>query len=124
MTRRNPEQLRKQFDLGDVQVTWLATQSGDGCVEPSKLHLLAHAVVEFLMKNKNGIVLIDGIESIVVYNDFEKAMKMLEHINDFVMDDHGYLIIPMDPTAFEPRQRAIIERNFEVISVPGTGSRE
>jgi archaellum biogenesis ATPase FlaH len=124
MTRRNPEQLRKRFDLGDDQVTWLTTQSGDGCVDPSRQNLLAHAVMEFFQRNKNAIVLIDGIESIVVYNDFNKAVKVLELINDFVMQYRSYLIIPMDPTAFEPRERAIIERNFEIISVPGTGSRE
>jgi hypothetical protein len=124
MTRRHPEQLRQQFDLRDVQVTWITTQSGDRCVDPSRPNLLAHAVMEFFQKNKNAIVLIDGIESIVVYNDFDKAVKMLELINDFVMQYRGYLIIPIDPTAFEPRERAIIERNFEIISVPGTGSQE
>jgi len=122
MTRRNPEQLRQQFDLVDVQVTWLTTQSGDGCVDPSRPNLLAHAVMEFFQKNKNAIVLIDGLESIIVYNDFDKAVKMLELINDFVMQYRGYLIIPIDPTAFEPRERAIIERNFEIISIPGTVS--
>ncbi|MBU0685570.1 MAG: DUF835 domain-containing protein [Candidatus Thermoplasmatota archaeon] len=124
MSRRNPDQLRNQFDLGDVQVTWLTTQSGDGCVDSSRPNLLAHAIMEFFQNNKNAIVLIDGIESIVVYNDFNKAVKMLEQINDFVMQYHGYLIISIDPTAFNPRERAIIERNFETISIPRIGSQE
>jgi len=122
ITRRHPEELRQHFDLKDIQVTWITTLSGDGCVDPSRPNLLAHAVMEFFQKNKNAVVLIDGIESIVVYNDFGKAMKMLEQINDFVMQYHGYLIIPIDPAAFDPRDRAVVERNFEVISIPGTVS--
>ncbi|MBU1914952.1 MAG: DUF835 domain-containing protein, partial [Candidatus Thermoplasmatota archaeon] len=61
VSRRNPDQLRNQFDLGDVQVTWLTTQSGDGCVDSSRPNLLAHAIMEFFQNNKNAIVLIDGI---------------------------------------------------------------
>ncbi len=119
LSRLNPEQLRQKFDLGNAQVTWITTQSGEGCVDPSRPNMLAHAVMEFFQKNKNAMVLIDGIESVIVYNDFEKALRMLEQINDFVMQYHGYLIIPINPTAFEPREKAIIERNFEVIQLPG-----
>jgi hypothetical protein len=122
VSRRNPEQLRQQFDLANIELTWLTTQPGEGWVDPSKPNLLAHAVMEFFRKNKNAIVLIDGIESIVVFNDFDKALRMLEQINDFVMQYHGYLLIPIDPMAFDPRQRAIIERNFETVSLPRTVS--
>jgi hypothetical protein len=74
--------------------------------------------MEFLSKSKNGVVLLDGIESTMIYNDFGRAVKMLEQMNDFVMQYQGYLLVPIAPSAFDPRERAMLERNFETISVP------
>jgi hypothetical protein len=122
VTRRYPDQLRSQFDLGDVQITWLTSQTGDMCIDPTKLSQIAHAVMEFFQKNTNAIVLIDGIETIITYNDFNKTLRMLEQINDFVMQYKGCLLIPIDPKAFDEKERALIERNFVTISVPKPAS--
>jgi archaellum biogenesis ATPase FlaH len=84
-------------------------------MDPTKANLLAQGVMEFLSKSKNGVVLLDGIESIILNNDFNRSMRMLEQLNDFVMQYRGLLLIPIAPTAFDPRERAVISRNFETI---------
>ncbi len=86
-------------------------------IDPTKPCLLTQSIMEFLAGTKNGVVLLDGIESLVVYNDFNRALKVLNQINDFVMQYGGYLIVPINPEAFGERERAMIERNFETISV-------
>jgi hypothetical protein len=54
----------------------------------------------------------------MVYNDFNRAARMLEQINDFVMQCQGYFIVPIDPKAFDSRERAMLMRNFETLAVP------
>lgn len=119
LSRRPPAVLRDEFGLKDVAITWITTQPGQSTVDPSKPNLMAHAIMEFLSASKNGVVLLDGVESTMIYNDFSRTMKMLGQINDFVMQYQGYLIIPIDPKAFDPRERAILERDFESISHSG-----
>jgi hypothetical protein len=115
LSRQHPSQIRTKYVLGDTPITWIASTTGDSVIDPTKANLLAQGVMEFLSKSKNGIVLLDGIESIILNNDFNRSMRMLEQLNDFVMQYRGLLLIPIAPTAFDPRERAVISRNFETI---------
>jgi hypothetical protein len=117
LSRRAPTAIREEFGFKDVRITWIATGAGLEVMDPTKPGLMAHAVMEFLSKTKNGVVLIDGIESVMVYNDFNRAVRMLEQINDFVMQYQGYLIVPIDPKAFDSREKALLMRNFETVAV-------
>lgn len=116
VSRQHPNLLRERFGLENTPIIWLATQAGESIVDPTSLGLLSHAVMDFLSKTKNGVVLIDGIEYLVTNNDFKKVIRMLEQINDFVMQYRGYLIVPIDPRAFDEKELAILQRNFELIS--------
>ncbi|MEM2839353.1 MAG: DUF835 domain-containing protein [Thermoplasmata archaeon] len=116
VSRQHPNLLREKFGLENTPMIWLATQAGENIMDPSSLGLLAHAVMDFLAKTKNGVVLIDGVEYLVTNNDFKKVIRMLEQINDFVMHYQGYLIVPIDPRAFDEKELAILQRNFELIT--------
>ena len=115
LSRQHPSQIRTKYVLGDTPITWIASTTGESVMDPTKANLLAQGVMEFLSKSKNGIVLLDGIESIILNNDFNRSMRMLEQLNDFVMQYRGLLLIPIAPTVFDPRELAVISRNFETI---------
>lgn len=117
LSRRAPAIIREEFGFKNVMITWMASGSGQDVVDPTKPGLMAHAIMEFLSKTKNGVVLLDGIESVMVHNDFNRAVRMLEQINDFVMQHQGYLIVPVDPKAFNSRERAMLMKNFETLAV-------
>ncbi len=117
LSRRAPATIEEEFGFKNVRTTWIATGSGQDVVDPTKPGLMAHAVMEFLSMTKNAVVLLDGIESVMTHNDFNRAVRMLEQINDFVMQYQGYLIVPIDPKAFSSRETAMLMRNFETISV-------
>lgn len=117
LSRRAPAIIREEFGFKNVMITWMASGSGQDVVDPTKPGLMAHAIMEFLSKTKNGVVLLDGIESVMVHNDFNRAVRMLEQINDFVMQYQGYLIVPVDPKAFNSRERAMLMKNFETLAV-------
>ena len=115
LSRQHPSQIRTKYILGDTPITWIASTPGESVIDPTKANLLAHGVMEFLSKSKNGIVLLDGIESIILNNDFNRSIRMLEQLNDFVMQYRGVLLVPIDPAAFDPRELAVISRNFGTI---------
>jgi hypothetical protein len=117
MTRRSPATINGELHLDGARVTWITTQPGENNVDPTKPNLIAHSVMEFLSSAPGGVVLLDGIESVLIYGDFSRALKMLEQINDFVMQYQGYLIVPIDPKVFGERERAMMERNFDAIDV-------
>ena len=117
ISRQHPSLLREKFGLENTPIIWLATQPGENIIDPTSLGMLAHAVMDFMSKTKNGVVLIDGVEYLITNNDFRKVVRMLEQVNDFVMQYKCYLLVPLDPKAFDSKELAIIERNFELIRI-------
>lgn len=122
VSRQHPSTLKEKYDLGGVQILWLATEPGDSTIDPTSLGMLAHAVEEFLSKAKDGVVLLDGVEYLVTNNDFKKVARTIEQINDSVMSYQGYLLITVDPRTFDPKELAILEKNFEVIHPKGAAN--
>jgi hypothetical protein len=118
LSRRAPATIREQFGLKDVTIVWISMLASENSVDPSKPNMMTHTIMEFLSRSKNGVVLFDGVESTMIYNDFGRAIKMLEQINDSVMQYRGYLLVPIIPKAFDLRERALLERSFETIAVP------
>lgn len=124
LSRQHPSQIRAKIPVGEVQITWIASTSGESVIDPTKATLLAHGVMEFLAKSKNGVVLLDGIESIILNNDFNRSMRMLEQLNDFVMQYRGVLLVPIDPNAFDTRELAVLTKNFGTIMADDSSFRD
>jgi hypothetical protein len=124
LSREHPSRIRSKYMLRDTPITWIASTSGESVIAPSKASLIAQGIMDFLSKSRNGIVLFDGIESIILSNDFHRSVKMLEQLNDFVMQYRGVLLIPIDPKAFDPRELAVISRNFERIEAGDSSFRD
>jgi len=120
ISRQHPEQIRAKFGLENTPITWLATQTGENVLDPTSLGMLGNCVTDFFSRTKNGVVLLDGVEYLITNNDFKRVARVLEQMNDSVMQHKGYLIIPIDPRAFDSKELAIIERNFERVA-PGDG---
>jgi len=119
ISRQHPSLLREKYGFDGVRIIWLATQAGEDTLDPTSLGMLAHTVAEFLSKAKGGVVLLDGIEYLVTNNDFRKVARSLEQINDHVMSSDGYLVMTIDPRAFDQKELAIMVRDFELIHPKG-----
>lgn len=115
ISRQHPAEILEKFPIKSIPITWISTSAEEGAVDPTKLGILAHFIMDFFSKTQNGAVLLDGVESLIVNNDFRKINIMLEQINDFVMQYRCYLIMPIDPKAFNDRELAIMEKDFEII---------
>lgn len=122
VSRQHPGSIRAKYRLEGVRMIWLATQPGEGTIDPTSLNTLAHEVEDFLSKGEGGIVMVDGIEYLVTNNDFKKVVRMIEQVNDSVMSYHGYLLISIDPRTFDPKELAILEKNYEIIHTRGSSN--
>ena len=119
VSRQHPNLIREKYGFEGTQIIWLATQAGENTMDPTSLGMLAHSISEFLSKTKDGVVMLDGLEYLITSNDFKKVVRAMEQINDSVMNYDGYLIMTLDPRAFDQKELAIIERYFELIHPKG-----
>jgi two-component system cell cycle response regulator len=84
-------------------------------VNPTNIGILSDTIVRFVEKSDESIVLIDGVEFLIVNNDFEKVLRMIHHVSEAVMEYKSRLLISIDPRILDTREMALLERNMEII---------
>ncbi|NLX47388.1 MAG: DUF835 domain-containing protein [Euryarchaeota archaeon] len=119
VTRQHPTNIRKEWGLEKTPIIWLSNQLGKVYVNPSNIGILSDTIIRFVEKSGDAVVLIDGIEFLVVNNDFDKVLRMVHHVTEAVMENRSRLIVSVDPRTLETRELALLERNMEIIEAEG-----
>jgi two-component system cell cycle response regulator len=115
VTRQHPTILRKEWGLEKSPIIWLSNQLGKVYVNPSNIGILSDTIIRFVEKSGDSVILIDGVEFLIVNNDFDKVLRMIHHITEAVMENRSRLIVSIDPRTMETRELALLERNMEII---------
>ncbi len=116
ITRKHPEIAQAHYDIrAHVTIKWLTPSVGKDRVDPKALNSLTKWVYQFIAENPGAIILLDGVEYLLLHNDFSKTLLFLENLNDFVMQSDALLLVPTNPEALEEPDIALMERNMEVL---------
>ena len=115
ITREHPQTIRKKWGLEQTPIIWLSNQLGKVYVNPTNIGILSDTIIRFIEKSGDCVVMIDGIEFLIVNNDFEKVLRMVHHVAEATMEYKSRLIISVDPRTLDTREMALLERNMEVI---------
>ncbi|HJX04679.1 MAG TPA: DUF835 domain-containing protein [Thermoplasmata archaeon] len=115
VTREFPESIRKAHNLQVTPIIWLTESPGDMRIAPTSLAVLTDTIVRFMENNPNSIVLIEGIEYMVTFNDFRKVLRQLDSLNETAWVTKGRLLLSVDPRAFDERELAMLERDRKVV---------
>lgn len=115
VTREFPESIRKAHNLQVTPIIWLTESPGDMRIAPTSLAVLTDTIVRFMENNPNSIVLIEGIEYMVTFNDFRKVLRQLDSLNETAWVTKGRLLVSVDPRAFDERELAMLERDRKAV---------
>ncbi len=116
LTRKPPKTVMEVYGLEKTPVLWLSRVANQkNCVRPSPPENVAMAVERFLDVSKESVVLLDGLEYLVAYNDFLSVLALLHDFNEIVSLSESILLIPIDPRAMSEREFALLRRETQVI---------
>lgn len=119
ITRTHPNRVQQVYSL-DCPIMWIAkaTKPTGGVIilEPTRLMKIHSTVSDFIKANPGSVVLLDGLEYLITENGFATVMKAIQLTNEEVAMSGSYLLVPIDPRAFETQQLGLLEREF---SIPG-----
>ncbi|RLF85882.1 hypothetical protein DRN34_04040 [Thermococci archaeon] len=104
----------------DVPEKWkayyLSTEEREDRLSPTNLPYMAQMISEYFREAKEkgveGIVIIDCLEYLSMYNGFESTVKFLAALKDFALINSGVLLIVIEEGAWNKRQFAILRRIF------------
>lgn len=111
VTRQHPNHVEKRWGPKTLRVVWLSTTLGRDYVDPHNLGALTNLINAFTELPRRSIVLLDGLEYLMINNDFQRILKFLEYLNEIVAQRECTLLLSLDDRAFEARELALIERN-------------
>ena len=114
LTTSFPGKIRSDYDLKDVMIKWFSDSTTDiDNVNPKNLEEDAMETVStFLMTTKDAGVLIEGIETLIEQNGFEKVHTFIKKINDLAKTHGSTIILAVNKTKLTPEQFKAISDEF------------
>lgn len=116
ITRQHPDHIDTSILKVRPRIIWLSTTLGTDYVDPQNLGNLTSIIHEFVEHNEETTIFIDGLEYLMINNDFSRVIKFLEYVNEIVMKEGSILFLAIDERAFDEKELALLERNVEVMA--------
>jgi hypothetical protein len=114
IARTHPDQIRARYQMMQTPIIWLAQTPGPDRVDPSNVQMLTHVTMEFVRKGQS-VIAMEGLEYLMLNNDLNKVLRFLSQLRDEVIVEGSILLVSIDPRTLTERQRAILERELEVV---------
>ena len=111
VTRLHPDQLIEDFGIPQEKVLWLSYSAGTRNVNPQNVGILTDSLIRFLESGPSPVVILDGLEYLVMQNDFGKVLRFVNYLFEAVAVTKGTLVTIIDPRAFSTQELAFLERN-------------
>ena len=117
ISKNAPELLRSQlnFDPEMLQTRWLSPRPDTNCIPPMNLAVFKKDIVEFIKQNKDGIVVLNGVDVLEMWNGFRPVLDVLESAHDDVEDNGCNFIISLDPKNHYAKRVGKLEKMSDVI---------
>jgi len=117
LTTSFPGKIRADYDLKDVEIKWFSDSMTDiDNINPKDLEVdTMETVSTFLMVTKGAGVLVDGIDTLIELNGFDKVISFIKKINDLASTHGSTILISVDKTKLPPEQFKAISGAFDEI---------
>jgi hypothetical protein len=117
MTTQFPGKTRSDYDLREVSIKWFSDSSTDiDNVNPKDLDGDPMEISStFLMTSKEAGILIEGTESLIELNGFDKVLAFIKRVNDLAAIHGSTIILSVDKKRLSESQFKAISDEFDEI---------
>ena len=115
VTRQHPNHVEKRHGAKTPKVVWLSTTLGRDYVDPHNLGALTTLISVFTEPPQKAIILMDGLEYLMINNDYPRILKFMEYLHEIVMQRRCVLLVSVDDRAFDTKEMAFLERNSTIL---------
>jgi PAS domain S-box-containing protein len=112
--RIHPKKVRGKYGLKKTPILWLSTIEAEDSIDPRDLAKINHLLNEFLKRATDSIILLEGIEYLIIQNSFEKVIKAMHSLNDYITLFGSRLLVPVSPRTLSEKELSILEKEFRV----------
>ncbi len=107
---RSPDSYR---GVGDNVVSVWITQATDKGVSPTKLHILQERAIDFMRRNPGGVVVLDDIDYLLMYNEFPVLFRFLVAVKDHAAISGSAFVVVVDRKSIGDKEHALLLSEFK-----------
>lgn len=97
---------------------WITRIGAPDSIDPSKLHVLQGEIMRFTSEKGGGVlVILDGLEHLLLYNDFRSVMKLLSALRDYMILTGSTLIVAIEEDTLQKTQLSILRRELPPFNI-------
>lgn len=115
ITRLFPSRVRKQYNLANTPVLWLSRTQTKKAINPTNLGVLLEEARDFIANNHKTLILLDGLEYLIIENDFERVLKFINSLEDEIALHNSRLLVSVNPKVLDPERKALLEKTMKVL---------
>ena len=115
ITRSNPLDIKSITSYKNIKTVFLSQQKLEDFENISTLENLKKKIDDFSNKNKNSVILIDGIHYLFTQFSFDKFLEMLYQVDEIILKNKSIMFLRIDPSTIDERQMAIIENELQML---------
>ncbi|HUL61466.1 MAG TPA: DUF835 domain-containing protein, partial [Methanocella sp.] len=106
VTRQSPQKVREQYGLEKTPIIWLNSgdAAGESVIKPDNITGLAATVHKFTAEARDGLILLDGMEYLMMRSSYETLLKFVHYLNDRIMQSNSRAIFCLDAGTIDERQ--------------------
>jgi len=112
ISKHSPQQLRSQFDFDPdmLHAVWLSPRQEENCIPPMNLAILEAKVMAFLKRSPHGIVALNGMDVLEMWNGFRPVLDVIRKAQKEVNANGTNLVISIDPKNMSACRMEELER--------------
>jgi hypothetical protein len=117
ISKHSPHQLRSQFNFEPSMLLtlWLSPRPEDNCIPPMNLRVFEERVSMFLADYPQGIVVLNGLDVLEMWNGFRPVLDVLRRARSQVSANGNNLFVSLDPKNMNQRTMAELEKLSDVV---------
>lgn len=111
ITRQNPKKIREKYGLEKTPIIWLNSGegvTGESVIKPDNMTGLAATIYKFMSEAKDGLILLDGMEYLMMRSSYETLLKFIHYLNDRIMMSNSRVVFCIDTRTIDERQMHIL----------------
>jgi hypothetical protein len=112
VVRVNPATLG--YSKEGVKFIWLSESEGENCINPSDIEDLYNEIKEFVKKQKEGIILLQGIDYIISGTNFKTLLRILRLLKDELSSSNNLIIVSFNQDLLNKEEAEKLKSEFNL----------
>ncbi len=131
ISRQAPSRIMEKYSTGANLYIWLTrskkdsgkTSNGNGGkdikdvikVKPTNLGGVMGEVKDFIKAHDKPFIFIDGLEELILENEFQRVLKFSDNLEDTVALSKSKMLLALNPKGLNRSQKSSLTKRFKVI---------